>query len=312
MTKKGTPCKYSIKVEDTKIGHQKLTTLAREPFDLSALQTKLCDVAREFLCARWHRQRQAEQLGQQWYEAAVRNQARVLQESGVASPLVDSHTSQDHVPSASRRRLAEFNNANRPPPGRGIRQVSPVSLSDSIEPAQSANSFVTPAMLRTNNVPWQVSPARPAVLLSATNILAGFQKLMLQSLKPSVQVPSIEVDSIDCVFCLTEDEEHANDRNQGALEALIRPSLVSSDAETHSVLTSSETSPDREHVTARDSSPSDPHQSHPRQRSVESPGVSVERSGARRSARLAGVHLPRASSASTPLRRSARLNSRRT
>jgi hypothetical protein len=71
MTKKGHPCKNSIKVEDIKIGHQRLTTLAREPFDLSSLQPKLCDVARDFLCARWHRQRQADQVGQQWYEAAV-------------------------------------------------------------------------------------------------------------------------------------------------------------------------------------------------------------------------------------------------
>jgi hypothetical protein len=62
--KKGEPCKNSIKVEDTKIGHQKLTTLAREPFDLSNLQSKLRDVAKEFLCVRWHRQRQADQLGQ--------------------------------------------------------------------------------------------------------------------------------------------------------------------------------------------------------------------------------------------------------
>jgi hypothetical protein len=86
MTKKGEPCKNSIKVEDTKIGHQKLTTLAREPFDLSTLQSKLCDIARGFLCARWHRQRQADQVGQRWYEAAVRNQARVPHGSRMASP----------------------------------------------------------------------------------------------------------------------------------------------------------------------------------------------------------------------------------
>jgi hypothetical protein len=62
MTKKGEPCKNSIKVEDTKIGHQKLATLARKPFDVSSLQPKLCDVARDFLCARWHRHRQADQV----------------------------------------------------------------------------------------------------------------------------------------------------------------------------------------------------------------------------------------------------------
>ncbi|CAG8906741.1 unnamed protein product [Penicillium salamii] len=61
MTKKGAPCKNSIKLEDTKIGHQKLNNLTREPFQLSTLQSKLCAIAKEFLCARWHRQRQAAQ-----------------------------------------------------------------------------------------------------------------------------------------------------------------------------------------------------------------------------------------------------------
>lgn len=73
VTKKGQPCKNSIKFQDTKIGHERLTTLAREPFDLSTLQSKLCDIARAFLCARWHRQQQADQVGQRWYEAAIRN-----------------------------------------------------------------------------------------------------------------------------------------------------------------------------------------------------------------------------------------------
>jgi hypothetical protein len=45
MTKKVAPCKNSIKLEATKIGHQKLNTVAREPFDLSNPQSKLVDVA---------------------------------------------------------------------------------------------------------------------------------------------------------------------------------------------------------------------------------------------------------------------------
>ncbi|KAK9848355.1 hypothetical protein MYU51_016761 [Penicillium brevicompactum] len=65
MTKKGAPCKNSINFQDTKIGHQKLNILARESFDISTLQSKLCDIAKEFLCARWHRQWQADQLGLQ-------------------------------------------------------------------------------------------------------------------------------------------------------------------------------------------------------------------------------------------------------
>lgn len=84
MTKKDAPCKNSIKLEDTKIGHQKLNTLTRESFQLSTLQSKLCAIAKEFLCTGWHRQRQ----GQQWYEAAVRNQARVPHDSRVAIPSI--------------------------------------------------------------------------------------------------------------------------------------------------------------------------------------------------------------------------------
>ncbi|OGE47002.1 hypothetical protein PENARI_c078G05451 [Penicillium arizonense] len=299
MTKKGEPCKNSIKVEDTKTGHQKLATLAREPFDLSTLQLKLCDIARDFLCARWHRQRQADQVGQQWYETAVRNQARVPHCSRMASPSVIVHPGQRQTSSASRRRPASDNTQPSP---------LPVPLSTNPEPVQPFNPFVTSAMLRANNVPWRVSPAQPAILASVANIWAGVQDLTLQSLTPSE-----EVDSIHCVFCLTEDEDHANEcvilrchlcralshlscaeewlerrdtgsgtsccvcRNEGALDALIRPLRIPlSDAETHSVLTASDSSPD---------------------------------GGPRCSARLAGAHLPRDPSTSAPLRRSARLNS---
>lgn len=202
MTKKGEPCKNSIKVEDTKIGHQKLTSLAREPFDLSTLQSKLCDVARVFLCARWHRQRQADQVGQQWYEAAVRNQARVPYGSRMASPSVIVHRGQRQTSSASRRRPASDNTRSSPPP---------VPLSTNPEPVQPFNPFVTSAMLRTNSVPWRVSPTRPAILSSATNIWAGVQDLTVQSLRPSQAVDSIRVDSIYCVFCQTEDENHADE-----------------------------------------------------------------------------------------------------
>jgi hypothetical protein len=195
MTKKGAPCKNSIKFEDTKIGHQKLNILAREPFDISTLQSKLCAIAREFLCARWHRQRQAEQVGQQWYEAAVRNQARVPHDSRVATPPI-VHPRQRQMSPASSRRLAESDN----------RQDPTVPLSTSAAPVQSINPFVTAEMLRTNSVSWHVSPARPAILTSVTNIWAGVQDLLLQNLSLSE-----DVNDIHCVFCLAEDEEQANE-----------------------------------------------------------------------------------------------------
>ncbi|CAG8016317.1 unnamed protein product [Penicillium salamii] len=333
MTKKGAPCKNSIKLEDTKIGHQKLNALTRERFELSNLQSKLCGVARDFLCARWHRQRQVDQVGRQWYEAAVRNQARVPHDSRIASPSI-VHPGQRQTSSASRRRPPSDNTDRSPT--HGLRQDSPVPLSTSSESVQSINPFVTAEMLRTNSVPWHVSPARPAILTSVTNIWAGVQDLTLRSLSLSE-----ELENIDCVFCLTEDEEQANEcvilrcdqcrahchlscaeewlerrdtgfgtsccvcRNEGSLAALIRPLRDPlADAETDSVHSASESSTEREPVTIRYSAQHEPRQSQPRQGPVESPGVSVEQSGPRRSARLRGAHLPRDSSTSAPLRRS--------
>jgi hypothetical protein len=61
-------------------------------------------------------------------------------------------------------------------------------------------------MLRTNSVPWHVSPARPAVLTLVANVWAGVQDLTLKYL-----TLSDEVDDIHCVFCLAKDEDLANE-----------------------------------------------------------------------------------------------------
>ncbi|KAJ5869333.1 hypothetical protein N7455_004274 [Penicillium solitum] len=272
MTKKGEPCKNSIKVKDTKIGHQKLATLARQPFDVSSLQPKLCDIARDFLCARWHRHRQADQVGQQWYEAAVRNQARngfsiSHSTAGLASNIVSLQA----PPLTSRAQT-------RPPGAPGNQPRASVAF-------QSIYDLY-------NTTDEQCSMACFAGLTGYSG--AGFQELTLRSLTTSK-----EVNSIHYVFCLTEDEDHANKcvilrcqwlqkrdidfstsccvcRNDGALDALVRPlPIPTSDAETHSVHTASESSP---------------------------------ASGPRRSARLAGPHIPGDPSTSVALRRSARLS----
>jgi hypothetical protein len=209
MTKKGAPCKSSIKFQDTKIGHQKLDILAREPFDISTLQSTLCGIAKEFLCARWHRQRQADQVGQQWYEAAVRNQARDPHGVGMTSASVMEHLGQRQTSSASRRRPAWDNNDRS---AHRLRQEPPLRQSTSPEPVQPSTPFVTATMLRTNSVPWSVSPDQPAILSSASNVWAGVQDLTLQSFGPNQEVDTINVDNIYCVFCLADDEDHANER----------------------------------------------------------------------------------------------------
>ena len=89
----------------------------------------------------------------------------------------------------------------------GLTQGPPVPLPTSPGPVQSIDPFVTAEMLRTNSVSWHVSPARPAILTSVTNIWAGVQDLSLQNLRLSE-----DVDEIHCVFCLAEDEEQANER----------------------------------------------------------------------------------------------------
>jgi hypothetical protein len=93
-------------------------------------------------------------------------------------------------------------------------------------------------------------------------------------------------------FCNDQDADDYS-RNEGTLDALIRPlPIPSSDAGTYSVHTASESSPDGEPITDGILSPKDP-QNQPRQLSVGSPGVSVEQSGPRRSARLAGPIYPK-------------------
>jgi hypothetical protein len=78
---------------------------------------------------------------------------------------------------------------------------------------------------------------------------------------------------------LDDQDNDDHSRNEGALDAFLRPlGIPASDAETGSVPTASESSP-----TSRP----------------------------RRSARLAGPHLPRDPSTSAPIRRSARLSTQR-
>ncbi|CAI7611475.1 unnamed protein product [Penicillium viridicatum] len=215
-------------------------------------------------------------------------------DSRIASPSVMVHPGQRQTSSASRRRPASDNTDRSSP--HGLRQDPPVPLSTTSEPVQSINPFVTAEMLRTNSVPWQVSPARPAILTSVTNIWAGVQDLTLRSLSLSE-----ELENIHCVFYLAEDEEQAHEcvilrcdqcralshlscaeewlenrrigfgisccacRNEGTLDELIRPLRVASSGSAERyVHTSSESFPDRELATIRNSSSNEPRQSQPR------------------------------------------------
>ncbi|CAG8111794.1 unnamed protein product [Penicillium nalgiovense] len=191
-------------------------------------------------------------------------------------------------PCVPSRRRPPSGNTDRSPP-HGLRQDPPVRLPTNPEPVQPFNPFVTSAMLRTNSVPWHVSPAQPAILTSVANVWAGVQNLTIKNL-----TLSDEVDDIHCVFCLAEDEDLANEsvilrcqckalshlacaeewlekrstgvetsccvcRNEGPLDALIRPLWAqSSDTETPHIHRVSESSTEGELATIRNLSPNDP------------------------------------------------------
>lgn len=124
LLKKGAYCKLYLTENDIDEGRNKLKAPARRPFDISDLQFILCDIASRFLCRRWHRTRQADQIGQQWYDAAVRHQT--------------IHSIRD---------MLRENSSPVPAPMRS---------------ETSHTRIVTRDMLRNNRVPWQISTTHPA------------------------------------------------------------------------------------------------------------------------------------------------------
>ncbi|CAG7959556.1 unnamed protein product [Penicillium salamii] len=177
MTKKGAPCKNSINFQDTKIGHQKLSILARESFDISTLQSSSALLRKNFFAQ----------------DSTGNGRPTNLVCSVATPPIV--HSRQRQTSSGPRRRPAESDNTDRPASD-GPRQDPPAPLTTSAGTVQSIKPFVTAAMLRTNSVSWHVSPARPAILTSVTNIWAGIQDLSLQNLSLSE-----DVNEIHRVFC---------------------------------------------------------------------------------------------------------------
>ncbi|KAJ5364962.1 uncharacterized protein N7496_010675 [Penicillium cataractarum] len=202
-TKTGVPCKNSIKIQDIKAGQQQLANLATRSLDFSTLRPILCDIAKNFLCARWHRQRQANHVGQKWYEAVARNAEQAGHISEDASVAFDTDASQSQRPTLTTpseseipRRVTRQNEERQMPPGR-----DPVPL----EPLERTVRYVTASMLRTDSVPWCISSAEPATL-SGFNIGAGMQHLELHSL-----TRSDEVSLIHCPFCLGDGEDQADE-----------------------------------------------------------------------------------------------------
>ncbi|CEJ62714.1 hypothetical protein PMG11_11206 [Penicillium brasilianum] len=324
-TTAGAPCKNSIKFQDFKTGQQQLANFAAQPFEFLTLRSTLNDIARNFLCARWHRQRQADQLGQQWYEAVVRSREHARHTSEVAAVAPDIEADQSQRSTFGRQTDPVL--SSRATIQHEDESISLVRDPAPLGPSERICRYVMASMLRTNSAPWCISPAQPATL-SGFNIGAGMQNLELHSL-----TLSDEVSAIYCPFCLGDDEEYLDEsvilrcnrcrglahlscveewlekrdagphvsccacRSDGALDALLRspraranPDPASEDAEIHAAL-----------LVERSDATDSPHQSGSGRlpvQSVSSPHrralCSTTRS-VRRSARLAENNTPRRS-----------------
>ncbi|KAJ5981967.1 hypothetical protein N7451_012067 [Penicillium sp. IBT 35674x] len=154
----------------------------------------------------------------------------------------------------------------------------------------------------------RVSLAHPAILaIAVANIWAGSQKLTLQSL-----IPSQEFDSVHYVFCLTENEDYAEERVSCVAISAERSHLFCAEEWLEKRRTGSGMS-----CCVRESKQSSPNALIclllvPRwiwRHSVHTASESSATGGPLRSARLAGAYLARDPSTSAPLRRSARLDS---
>lgn len=206
ITANGSSCRNSVKIKDINQGHQKMTDLSRIPFGLAALQASLCEIAKNFLCKRWHRDRQADRMGQRWYEAAVPNQAQAHSAAADTPSSPPAPTVPRQTRSAFRRGPSESDRAHRlvgqHSDHHSDREASPAERVD-----RPTHPYVTAAMLRANNVPWRVTAAQPAILSLTPSTWAGGQDFTLQKV-----TRSHEVDNIHCLFCLAEDENRVDER----------------------------------------------------------------------------------------------------
>ncbi|KAJ5100887.1 hypothetical protein N7456_006939 [Penicillium angulare] len=195
-TIKDTSCKSKIRSSVIQMGLQKVTSLARRPLDLATLELSLRDIAKCFLCASWHQSQQTDDVAQRWYQAAVRN-STPSSGTGRSPPPPIAHSS-------SRTSVAQRSEPDHTVQS-GTPNTPPHTPATSL-PSPSMGSFVTAGTLRSNNVPWNISPDHPAFLSCVTNIRAGVQGIELHSLGHSDGFNDIHY-----VFCLTEDEGDAKE-----------------------------------------------------------------------------------------------------
>ncbi|CAG8214282.1 unnamed protein product [Penicillium salamii] len=161
ITKKGYACKLVVKKETLKEGRQKLSNLARSPFDLSTLDSQLDGIVSFFLCKKWHRSRQQSDVKKRWFDAAVRNQtqAQTSPHRGLSPSTAETNDSQETFQwplevGALYALMWDVDEIDYP------ELTAPTRVGSSQPPGRE----VTAHMLTTNGVHWDVSPDDPAFL----------------------------------------------------------------------------------------------------------------------------------------------------
>ncbi|KAJ5642662.1 hypothetical protein N7490_006662 [Penicillium lividum] len=198
ITQKGDQCKNTVRKETLKSGRQKLDTLAERPFIACNLQLKLRDIAADFLCTRWHRLRQADSVGQRWYDAAIQNQSPPRRAQPKGRPSRSARPTRRSATDSGQHSQPQLRTMDRG----GLTGPSISVPSQPGRPPQDRQ--VTPAMLRENQVIWSVSDEAPAELMIA-NDQAGPQILKLKRFtrrSPQSSDPRHE----RCYICHAEDE----------------------------------------------------------------------------------------------------------
>ena len=177
ITKKGNACKLTVKKETLKEGRRKLSNLAKSPFDFSTLDSELNDIVSFFLCKKWHRSRQQNDVKQRWFNAAVRNQtqAQTSPRRGFSPSTAEFSDSQEGLPGAIEPDVLSTLMWD-------VHQITSPELftSTRIGSSQPPGREVTADMLTTNRVPWDVSPDDPAVL-SVSNEYGGVHSIQLHT-----------------------------------------------------------------------------------------------------------------------------------
>jgi hypothetical protein len=205
FTKQGAPCKLRVRNMRIKEAHWMLNSLARDPLDVSMLQSKLREIVPLLLCKRWH-QDQADKICREWYLATCSQEPRVLGRNLVSSTSVgeedrdsrpgfrDIVDQQDTVPLFMAGEDVGNVDLHTPPPSPRSPMHRPTGQGISCE------------TLRRRQVPWEVSPAQPATLM-VENKHGASHSIQIRTFEDFED--GTQISDMDCYICYDEDQEES-------------------------------------------------------------------------------------------------------